>query len=155
MDQVIPGTSASVAAAMPTTGSVTIAGLQPVDSDGSLLRGTGPHDRPSPKGATGKVIMIESALAGCTVPTVSLSVTGNQVEIPCGLIPGASGGGMFVEVNGTIVLVGIISTVTADLSANGVVPLDSLHELLRHPWRYWHEVTGTHGTASAAPVVRT
>lgn len=154
MDQVIPGRSATIATSMPTTGSVTIAGLQPVDSDGSLLRGTGPHNRPSPKGATGNLIEIESVPAGCTVPTASLSIADDQVEIPCGLIPGASGGGMFVQVNETIVLVGIVSTVTADLSANGVVPLDSLHELLRHPRTYWHEVTASHGPGSSAPVVR-
>ena len=154
MDQVIPGRSASVAAAMPTSGSVTIAGFQPLDSDGTLLRGKGPHDRPVPKGATGNLIMIDSAPAGCTVPNASLLVTGSRVEIPCGLIPGASGGGMFVEVNGTIVLVGIVSTVTNDLSANGVVPLDSLHQLLRHPQEHWHEVTTTRHTAGAAPVVR-
>ena len=153
MDQVVPGTSATIGAAIPTTGSVTIAGFQSLDSDGTLLRGKGLHDVPVPKGATGNLIKIESAPAGCTVPTVSLSVTGSRVHILCGLIPGASGGGMFAEVNGTIVLVGIVSTVTFDLSLNGVVPLESLHELLRHPEKYWHEVTATRNTGDPARVV--
>ena len=68
------------------------------------------------------------------------------MDVPCGLIPGASGGGLFAEVDGTIVLVGIISTVTFDQSANGVVPLDSLHELLEHPQRYRHDLTATRHT---------
>jgi len=46
------------------------------------------------------------------------------------------------------VLVGILSTVTADLSANGVVPLASLHELLEHPDRYAH---GFHRTQAPRP----
>ena len=39
----------------------------------------GLHDVPVPKGATGKFIKIESMPAGCTVPTMSLTVTGNRV----------------------------------------------------------------------------
>jgi hypothetical protein len=146
MEQVLPGTSATIGIAIPSTGSVTIAGYQPLDSDGTLLRGQGPHDRPHPKGATGNLIEIESAPAGCTAPTTSLSITAGRVDIGCGLIPGASGGGMFTEVNGTIVLVGIVSTVSFDLSSNGVVPLESLHELLLHPETYRHEVTATRRT---------
>lgn len=153
MGDVLPGTSVTVGSAIPTTGSITIAGLQPLDSDGTLLRGTGPHDRPLPKGATGGAVKIDSAPAGCTVPTTSLSVAGSRVDISCGLIPGASGGGMFIQFNGTTVLVGIVSTVSDDLSSNGVVPLESLHELLRHPDEYWHELTATQLTPSRAPIV--
>jgi hypothetical protein len=58
--------------------------------------------------------------------------------VPCGLVPGASGGGLYAEENGELVLVGILSTVTADLTANGVVPLDALQELLQHAERYAH-----------------
>ena len=61
-----------------------------------------------------------------------------RVMVPCGLIPGASGGGLYNEENGEIVLVGILSTVTADLSANGIVPLAALQELLQHPEQYAH-----------------
>ena len=43
-------------------------------------------------------------------------------------------------------LVGIVSTVAFDLSLNGVVPLESLRELLRHPEKYRHEVTATRHT---------
>jgi hypothetical protein len=66
-------------------------------------------------------------------------VTDARVTVPCGLVPGASGGGLLTVENGEIVLVGIVSTVSADLSANGVVPLESLHELLAEPERYAHD----------------
>jgi hypothetical protein len=38
-------------------------------------------------------------------------------------------------------LVGIVSTVSADVSANGVVPVSALHELLDHPGRYYHALS--------------
>ena len=57
---------------------------------------------------------------------------------------------MYTEVNGTIVLVGIISSVTFDVSFNGVVPLESLHELLRHPEKYRHDVTDTRRSSDPA-----
>ena len=40
--------------------------------------------------------------------------------------------------------------VSADITANGVVPLASLHELLQHPERYEHDVDGNR----PAPAVR-
>jgi hypothetical protein len=141
MDQAVPGASATLGSEMPTTGSVTVAGLQPLDRDGTLLRGKHLDDVPPPQGATGTLIKIASAPAACTVATDSLSISGGRVDVPCGLIPGASGGGMFARINGAIVLVGIVSTVTFDLAANGIVPLQSLHELLRHPDKYRHEAT--------------
>ena len=49
--------------------------------------------------------------------------------------------------------VDIVSTVSFDLSSNGVVPLESLHELLRHPEKYRHEVTATRRTGDPARVV--
>jgi hypothetical protein len=60
------------------------------------------------------------------------------VTVHCGLIPGASGGGLFVVNDGQLVLVGILSTVTNDLTANGIVPLAPLHEPLEHPDCYTH-----------------
>jgi hypothetical protein len=69
-----------------------------------------------------------------------LEITSTQVKVPCGLIPGASGGGLFVENNGEVILVGILSTVAADLTFNGVVPLAALLELLENPVEYSHQM---------------
>jgi len=76
--------------------------------------------------------------AGCVVSVDALKVSATRVTVPCGLIPGASGGPLFAEVDGKLVLVGILSTVTADLAANGIVPLAALQELLQHPEQYAH-----------------
>jgi hypothetical protein len=138
MAQVIPGPSVRLGSGVPATGQVTLAGFQPIDSDGGLLRGDSPDDHPLPKGATGTRIGIPYGPAGCVVPASALDVSPARVMVPCGLVPGASGGGLYAEEDGELVLVGILSTVTADLTANGVVPLASLQELLQHPERYAH-----------------
>jgi hypothetical protein len=134
----IPGPSAQVGTALPTSGDVALAGYQPIDSDGSLLRGHGPNDHPRPKGATGTKVSTPYEPAACVVSVDALKVGAARVTVPCGLIPGASGGPLFTEVDGKLVLVGILSTVTADLSTNFIVPLDALHELLAHPELYAH-----------------
>jgi hypothetical protein len=141
LERPLPGPAATIAEALPTSGSVTLAGFQALDSDGSLLRGSGPHDALRPKGATGNLISIATAPAGCVQPVAALTVTATVVEVDCGLIPGASGGGLFVADGDSVTLVGITSSVWVDLTANGVVPLTSLHELLQHPARYTHDLT--------------
>ena len=138
MAEVIPGPSARVGSALPDSGQVALAGFQQIDSDGTLLRGHRLNDHPLPQVATGTPIDSPFRPAGCVESVQSLELSAARVMVPCGLVPGASGGGLFAEDNGELVLVGILSTVTADLSANGIVPLASLHELLKHPDRYAH-----------------
>ena len=140
MDQVIPGPSATLGDAFPTHGRVTLAGFQPLDTDGSLLRGTRYDNRPHPQGAVGGVVEIETAAAGCVHLVSELEITDTQVNVPCGLIPGSSGGGLFVEDNGELTLVGVISTVADDLTYNGVAPLAAVHELLENQVEYTHEM---------------
>jgi hypothetical protein len=139
MDQGIPGPSATLADRLPTEGTVTVAGLQPLDTDGSLLRGTRSDNRPSRRGVE-HGIMIQAAPAGCVHAASDVEITHHQVNVPCGLIPGASGGGLFVERNGELMLAGIISTVAYDLTYNGLVPLAALRHLLQHPIPYTHDV---------------
>jgi Trypsin len=141
MSEPIPGPSATLGSAVPATGSVTLAGFQSLDSDGSLLRGSGPHDVPIPQAAQdvdGGVIHLETAPAGCTNDATSVEVTAAWVRVPCGLIPGGSGGGLFATHGDEIELVGIVSTVSADITHNGVVPMASLRELLEHKADYLH-----------------
>jgi hypothetical protein len=128
MAHVIPGPSARVGSSLPDSGQVTLVGYQPIDSDGTLLRARGPRAR----------IDVSLRPAGCVESVESLELSAARVMVPCGLVPGASGGGLFVEDKGEFVLVGILSTVTADLSANGIVPSAALLELLEHPDRYAH-----------------
>src|SRR4051794_20833300 len=132
MAQVIPGPSVGVASALPDSGSVTLAGFQPLDSDGSLLRGPRRHE------VAGEDSVLPYQPGGCSQPVEALDVSTARVLVPCGLVPGASGGGLFAEQGGQLVLVGIISTVTAGERGNGIVPLSSLQKLLQHPDRYAH-----------------
>jgi hypothetical protein len=139
MSHPIAGPSATLGTAVPTTGSVTLAGFQALDSDGMLLRGTNPHNTPLPKAASkteGGVVYIESAPAGCTNDMASIEVTPAWVGVPCGLIPGGSGGGLFATHDDSIELVGIVSWVSDDITHNGVVPMASLLELLEHQGDY-------------------
>jgi hypothetical protein len=140
LSESIPGPSARLGETLPTEGPVTLAGLQEIDTDGSLLRGTGPHDVVVPKGASGTQIKVDVRPTGCVESIGTIEVTEARLTVHCGLIPGASGGGLYVERDGGIELVGIVSTVNADISANGVVPLTSLHELLDNPERYTYDV---------------
>ena len=140
MSDPIPGPSAILGTRMPSVGGVTLAGFQPIDSDGSLLRGSNPHDLPVPAAAKdrGGVVEIEAAPAGCHNDVAAIEVTAASVRVPCGLIPGASGGGLFATHGETVELVGILSTVSTDITHNGVVPMASLLELLEHQLDYLH-----------------
>ena len=154
MDRIIPGPSAALGDEFPTEGPLTVAGFQPLDADGSLLRGTRIEDRPLPQGAVGGVVKIDTAVAGCVELATRAEVAKTYVRLPCGLIPGASGGGAFVEHNGELILVGIISTVARDLTFNRLVPLAALHELLDNPAPYTYSMTREASALSVVNVVR-
>jgi hypothetical protein len=154
MDQDISGPSATLADSFPNEGLVTVAGLQPLDTDGSLLRGTRWDNRPLPRGATHGVIEIHTAPAGCVHPASDAEITHDQVNVPCGLIPGASGGGLFVERDGELMLAGIISTVDRNLTYNGLVPLAALRQLLLHPIPYTHDIIASTETPLRTSIVR-
>ncbi len=144
MAEEIPGPSAGIGSALPASGQVTVAGFQPLASDGTLLRSHRPSTHVVPKGASGTPDALPYAPAGCVESVRSLDVSPARVMVPCGLVPGASGGGLYTEHNGELELVGILSTVTADQSANGIVPLASLQKLLEHPDRYGDGFTTRH-----------
>jgi hypothetical protein len=136
MSSAIPGAAATLADTFPAAGAATVAGFQPLDSDGSLLRGTRHDDRPRPKSASGPLIKIETGVAACVGTVAALEITDAEVTAPCGLIPGASGGGLFVGSHQHPILAGVISTVAHDLSYNGLAPLAAVHELLNYPSTY-------------------
>ena len=154
MDKAIPGTAATLGDTLPTQGLVTLAGFQPVDTDGALLRGTSYYDRPTPKGVTGAVVEIESLPTGCVDRASSIEIGVNQLQVGCGLVPGASGGGLFVEQGGRLVLLAIISTVSIDLSFNGLTPLAAVHELLNHPHEYTQALAEERHFAPRPPITR-
>jgi Trypsin-like peptidase domain len=154
MDRAIPGPAATLGDTLPTQGLVTLAGFQPIDTDGTLLRGTSAYDRPTPKGVTESVVEIKSLPSGCDDSVSSIEIAGNRLEVDCGLVRGASGGGLFMEHGGRIVLLGIISTVDVDLSFNGLAPLAAVHDLLNHPRQYTHASAVDRASAPPPPTIR-
>jgi hypothetical protein len=154
MERALPGLTAALGDTVPTQGSVTIAGLQPIDTDGTLLRGTSYRDRPTPKGATGGVVEVKSLPAGCVERASSIEISANQLKVGCGLVPGGSGGGLFAADRGRLVLHGIISTVGRDLSSNGLTRLAAVHELLDHPGDYTHALAQERVSLSPPPINR-
>lgn len=142
MEREIPGPSARLGQALPAGGSVTLAGYQLIDTDGTLLRGSSPHDRPRAKVETGTTTELDVRPAGCVVTADAVVVAPSSLKVACGLIPGASGGGLITELDGELVLLGIISTVANDLSYNRLVSLPTLQRLLDHPGEFSHALTG-------------
>jgi hypothetical protein len=154
MDRAIPGPAATLGDTFGPADVVTLAGFQPRDTDGTLLRGTSYDDRPRPKGVTGGVVHIESVPAGCVGDASSVEMAHGQLHMPCGLVRGASGGGLFTERGGGLVLLGVISTVTLDLTVNGLTPLSVVHELLNHPDMYTHVLTEDRPMATGVTTIR-
>src|SRR5262249_16033908 len=138
MAQEIPGPSARGGMTLPDVGELTLAGFQTIDSDGSLLRAKNVNDHPRPKNASGTTDLLTYEAAACVTSASALEIYETRVMLPCGLIPGASGGGLYAQDEEGYMLVGILSSVTADYKVNGIVPLDSLLELLAHPQQYVH-----------------
>jgi hypothetical protein len=143
MDQPIPGPSATLGDHFPVDGQLTLAGFQRIDADGSL--------RPRRGGPVNATAL--RAVAGCVVAAAAAQVETDRVKVPCGLIPGASGGGAFVERDGQPVLVGIISTVYGTAS-NGLVPIANLRDLLEHASSNTYAVPAVDITSSTAHVSR-
>jgi hypothetical protein len=125
MEHPIPGPAATPARALPAEGRVTLAGFQPVDSAGK--RGLSPSDR---------------LPTGCEQLATSITVTASRVRLACGLVQGASGGGLFQATGGAVELLGILSRVTSD-GDNILVPLRQLWLLLDHPEIYRHNPAST------------
>jgi hypothetical protein len=149
MARTIPGPSALLGESVPAHGTLTLAGFQPIDTDGTLLRGARYGERPLPQGTRTGVIKIASSPAGCVNLATAAQRHPNAVEFPCGLIPGASGGGLFATRGGQFVLVGITSTVSLDLTTNRLAPTDTVHELLARPDSYRHEMSATASSPAA------
>jgi hypothetical protein len=153
MDRAVPGPAAVLGDTLPGHDFVTLAGFQPLDTDGTLLRPTNAQGHATPKGVTGGVVRIETALAGCVRDVSAVEVTSSQLTVPCGLVPGASGGGLLAQDERGPVLVGVVSTVSFDLSSNGVTPISAVHELIENPGRYGH-VLGPAQSRSPALVTK-
>ena len=153
MPRALPGPSARLGSELPTSGIVTVAGLQPISRSGILIRTHRPYDQPMQDSASR--YDIELVPAGCVEPAQFLKIDDAGLNVRCGLIQGASGGGVFAESDDGLVLLGVISSVTSDLSANYVAPMAAVHELLEHQSVYLHSLASdrTRTSLSRSPDV--
>jgi hypothetical protein len=133
------GASADLGVTLPGAGDVIVAGFQPIVVD----------ERPSGD-VTGNVVIVERQPAGCLVSATAARVTATQVSVPCGLIPGASGGGLYVLADGRLTIVGIVSTLSHDMRRNGIVPLAAMHALLTARDEHTYDIPGAVVARAAA-----
>lgn len=153
-DRPLPGPAATLGSAVPVTAMLTIAGYQAIGSDGTLLRGEPAYDSSKSVPPAGGVITVESKPAGCTIAGREVAVSTDRLDVACGLVPGASGGGLYDVGEDGVVLVGIISTVSHDATANGLTPIRSVADLLAEPGRYRYPTDEMRATATLAAVTR-
>lgn len=85
-------------------------------------------------------VVAKAAPAACTFTGDQVKTLKNFWSIPCGMIPGGSGGPVLVLKNGKLLLVGVLSSVNDSLSYNGITPVSIAAELLHDPDRYYHSL---------------
>lgn len=120
--------------------SATLVGFQSLDSDGTWLRGNNYDDLDRIKGASAGIVYISSAPAACTVPTAMIESRKGFSWIPCGMIPGGSGGPFVKDSASGYQLVGVLSTVSYNLTHNGITPAAKVIELLENQDTYRREI---------------
>jgi secreted trypsin-like serine protease len=133
MKDAVPGPGVSLAESFTGKQSTVLIGFQSVDTDGTWLRGKNYDDKPSPKGASEGVTFISAAPAACSVEGSDITWSSKYWTIPCGMVPGGSGGPLVVSTATGYKLVGVLSTVSYDLTKNGIVPVERVQEMLEDP----------------------
>ena len=140
MDDPIPGPRQRSATSSPLQGMLTVAGFQPLDTDGSLLAEpatTTVHSHRAPPAA--------SSRSTPRPPDASSGLPGRNRRQPREATvrphPRCVRRRRFVDDNGELTLVGVISTVDHELTFNRLAPMSALHELLNNPDAYTHRMT--------------
>lgn len=136
MENGIPGPGVSLADSFSGNLPTILIGYQSVDTDGTWLRGKNYKDRATPKGASEGVTFISAAPAACSVKGSDITWSSTHWSIPCGMVPGGSGGPLVISTETGYQLVGVLSTVSFDLTVNGVVPVEKINEMLQNPELY-------------------
>lgn len=115
----------------------TLVGYQSVSSIESFYR---PKDYASLKqGTKGTgVVPLASAPAACSVRYEDIEIREGFWSVPCGMIPGGSGGPMIVSTANSQYLVGVLSSVNGSLSSNGIAPVSAVLALIANPAKYTH-----------------
>jgi hypothetical protein len=137
----IPGVGVELGVDKDALSGATLVALQTLATKDSFLRPTDYKSLKAPKGASNSgVITYEAAPAACTVSAPEIEVReAGYLQIPCGMIPGGSGGPMIVKHAGKFILVGVLSTVNFELTSNGIAPVSAVARLLASPEKFMHD----------------
>lgn len=134
----IPAPGVSIATQFSGSAPITMIGFQPLQAGGDWLRGSSYDSVVKSLGTSAS--NSSSRPAACTSAPAEFRRT-EQASwlVPCGMIPGASGGPVVVSTPaGGYSLVGVISGVNLSLTKNYVAPVEKVHTLLSDPERYRH-----------------
>lgn len=115
----------------------TLVGYQPTNSIGSFYR---PKDDASLKQGTKDtgVVPLASAPAACSIRREDIEVREGFWAVPCGMMPGGSGGPMIVSIANNQYLVGVLSNINSSLITNGIAPVSAVLALIANPAKYAH-----------------
>lgn len=113
----------------------TLIGYQPLTNKDSFYHPSS-HDKLTSVGLT-----TTTAPAACTFTGSQVTAIKDFWSIPCGMIPGGSGGPVLVLKNGKLLLVGVLSSVDASLSSNGITSVSVAAAMLLNPDRYYYSLT--------------
>lgn len=143
MSEQVPGPKVSISDEYQVAKPSIMVGYQPLDGDGTWLRGENYDDLVHAKGSASGIVNITSTPAACTAAPGEVSRTKSMTwDFPCGMVPGASGGPVLVESgSGNYALVGVISAVNYSLTRNFIAPVDKVHALLANPEKYLKHLT--------------
>jgi hypothetical protein len=137
----IPGVGVELGTDEGAMSGATLVAFQSLSTKDSFFRPNDYKDLKSPKGSsTSGIVTVAAAPAACTVSAPEIEVRdAGYLSIPCGMIPGGSGGPMVVKHAGKFILVGVLSTVNFELTKNGIAPVSAVARLLENPEKYRHD----------------
>jgi len=130
MESPIPGPGLHLADSFEPDQAATLIGFQPSDG-GSWLRGTDYDSHSALMSARQR--FLPAVTAACSITATSFKWSKNSHWwIPCGMVPGASGGPLVIAGVHGPTLVGVASSVDFELESNGVAPVEKVQYLLRN-----------------------
>lgn len=114
-------------------GGIVVA-YQPLTKESELYR-------PDTYEAITSLSLMQSRIpAACDFTGRQVTHQKKTMDIPCGMIPGGSGGPVLVAKDGRLLLVGVVSSVNKGLSFNSIAPVSLATEMLLDPERYYYSL---------------
>lgn len=137
MREPVPGPGVDLVDTWDRIEDVVIVGYQPVGANGTFSR---PATYQGRRAADDASILLARTAAACRARWKDAIRSDRALVLPCGMIPGASGGPVIEHGKDGNRLVGILSSVNYDLTRNGITPVNVLLGLLADTDRYTNTI---------------